>query len=201
MKKIFTLLLFTIILSSCGCANIKSNNGIFTDNFQCKKMSPWINKSKRHLTFVPIQKSGLMITNISKKYHAGVNYNTFPVKMMNNFETVLNFTMSGEANFTFYLGYKDSDHRELFSFSQSKSKMFYSRYNGKNNSERITKDCLVEKGINKLKLIKKENEIFLYLNDKLVMNTKNKPTFSNSFGFGLGSLTSVLLRDIKITEM
>ncbi len=201
MKKTLLLILSTIILYSCGCAKIKSIDGIFADSFQCRKKSPWINKTKRHLAYIPIKKSGLKITNTSKKYHAGVNYNKFPVKMMDDFETILNFSMTGKGTFTFYLGYKDSEHRELFSFSKTKEKMFYSRYNGKNNVERITKDCLVKEGINKLKLIKKENEIFLFLNDKIIMNKNNKPTFNNSFGFGLGAFTSVLLKDIKITEI
>ena len=201
MKKVLTFILSILILQSCGCANIKSIDGIFIDDFQCKKQSPWINNSKRYLVYTPIPNSGLKITNISKKYHAGVNYNKFPVKMMNDFESILNFSMLGKGNFTFYLGYKDAEHRELFSFSEIKQKMFYSRYDGKRKTERVTKDCFVKQGVNKLKLIKKENEIFLYLNDQLLMNIKNKSTFSNSFGFGLGSLTSVLLKDIRITEI
>ncbi len=200
MKKILVAVICSFALFACGSSKLKSNNGVFTDTFQSEKRSPWIDTSKQFLTYQILREQGLKISNTSLKYHAGVNYHDFPVNMIADFETTLEFSMSDTGNFTFYLGYKDAKHRELFSFSEDKGKFYYSRYNGENQTERINKNCSVNKGVNELKLIKKENEVFLFLNDELIMNEKDKPTFSNSFGFGLSPETSVVLRQIKIAE-
>jgi len=200
MKHLFFFIIAIISFYSCGDAKIKSINGVFVDEFEYKWNSPWIDKSKKHLDYEAFGKFGFTIQNVSKKYHTGLNYYDFPVKMMADFEMNLKFMMFGENTFTVFIGYKDPQHRESFSFSKREKKFNYTRYRGKNNPIRIGNSCKINKGFNRLKLIKKDNELFVYLNSKLLMNEKNLSTFSNSFGFGLGPITSVYLRKIEIIE-
>jgi hypothetical protein len=181
-------------------------NGVFADDFEYKWNSPWIDKSIENLDYEAHGASGFKIRNISD-YHSGLNYYDFPVKMMDDFEMNLNFMMYGEGTFTLFIGYKDPEHRESFSFSERKKEFKYTRYRGQANPIRLRNHCEVNKGMmkfrrefNQLKVIKKDNELFVYHNDNLLMNEKNLPSFCNSFGFGLGPKTSVYLRKIEIIE-
>lgn len=200
MKYLFLFIISTLSLFSCSDAKIKSVNGVFVDEFEYKWNSPWIDKSNKYLDYEPYGKFGFTIQNISTRNHTGLNYYDFPVKMMDDFETNLKFMMFGENTFTFFIGYKDPQHRESYSFSKRKKEFDYTRYRGENNPIRLRNYCKINKGFNKLKLIKKGNEVFVYLNGDLLMNEKNLPSFCNSFGFGLGPDTSVYLRKIEIIE-
>lgn len=207
MKYLFFLIIPILSLYSCNKAKIESVNGVFTDEFKYKWNSPWMDKSNEYLKYEPFgSRSGLKIRNISD-YHTGLNYYDFPVKMMDDFEMNLKFIMFGENTFTLFIGYKDPQHRESFSFSKRKKEFRYTRFRGKGNPLRLRSSCEVnkgtfkfKKGLNKIKLIKKNNEVFVYHNNTLLMHKKNLPSFCNSFGFGLGPKTSVYLRKIEIIE-
>ena len=204
------LLIFTIsILSlySCENAKIQSVNGVFTDEFQDTWNSPWKDKSNEKIEYKPHgSNSGFKIRNISK-YHTGLNYYDFPVKMMDDFELNLRFMMYGESTFTLFIGYKDPRHRESLSFSKYKKEFNYTRYDGDGAPLRFKNRCEVNKGFTKfrngfndIKVVKKDNELFVYHNGTLLMQGKDLPSFCNSFGFGLGPKTSVYLRKIEIIE-
>lgn len=205
-KYVFLFIFYTLSLYSCSDAKIESVNGVFKDDFEYKWNSPWIDKSIENLEYVPYGASGFKIRNVSE-YYTGLNYYDFPVKMMDDFEMNLKFMMFGESTFTLFIGYKDPQHRESFSFSKRKKEFNYTRYRGENNPLRLRSTCAVNKGMikfrngfNRLKVIKKDNEVFVYHNGNLLMNEKNLPSFCNSFGFGLGPKTSVYLRKIEIIE-
>ena len=204
------LLLFTItILSlySCENAKIKSVNGVFTDEFKDTWNSPWKVKSNEDVEYEPHgSNSGFKIRNISK-HHTGLIYSDFPVKMMDDFELNLKFMMYGQGTFTLFIGYKDPRHRESLSFSKYRKEFNYTRYDGDGAPLRFKTNCEVNKGytkfrngFNKLKVVKKDNELFVYHNGTLLMQGKDLPSFCNSFGFGLGPKTSVYLSKIEIKK-
>ena len=161
-KYLFLLLFYTFSLYSCSDAKIESVNGVFADDFEYKWNSPWIDKSNQDLDYEAHGTSGFKIRNISD-YYTGLNYYDFPVKMMDDFEMNLNFMMYGEGTFTLFIGYKDPEHRESFSFSERKKEFKYTRYRGQANPIRLRNHCEVNKGMmkfrrgfNRLKVIKKE---------------------------------------------
>ena len=200
MKHIFLFFIVITSLYSCGKSQIKSVNGVFTDNFEYKWNSPWIDKSEENLDYVPVGENSFKIFNISKRYYTGLKYHDFPIKLMEDFESNLEFLIKGQERFTFFIGYKDFEHREGFSFSKRNQEFSYTRFRGEQKPIRIRTACKVFKRFNKLKIIKKNNELFVYLNRVLLMNEKNLPSYSNSIGFGLGPKTSVQFRKIEIIE-
>lgn len=201
MKRLFIFIFSISSLYSCDKAEIKLVNGVFTDEFEYMWNSPWIDKSKELLDYEEHGKFGFKIKNISRRIHTGIVYNDFPINLMGDFEANLKFIMYGEDTFAFFIGYKDPRHRESFTFSKQKKRFSYTRYRGQGSPLRLVKPCNVKnKKFNRLKIIKKNNELFVYLNGDLLMKEKNLPSFSNSIGIGLGPITSVYLRKIEIIE-
>ncbi len=197
---LFFFIISTLSFYSCGDAKIKSVNGVFADDFKYKWNSPWIDKSEKNLDFIPDGKGGFKIMNVSRRYYTGMHYHDFPIKLMEDFELDLEFLMRGQERFIFFLGYKDFEHREGFSFSKRNKRFSYTRFRGKQDPIRISKACKMYKRFNNLKIVKKNDEMFVYLNKKLLLNMKKVPSYNNSIGIGLGPKTSVQFRKIEITE-